>query len=125
MERLHACIPSARHGALARRSVADRAADGIRAPWLGSYDAEKPMTVEAVIEDVELGNPHGMLMVRHDGRQWHVVLAPPSRMRARGATADVVAKGKTVKVYGFPRRDGSAEIRAEWIEVDGRRFELR
>lgn len=91
----------------------------------GSYNAEKPMTVEAVIEDVELGNPHGMLMVRHDGRQWHVVLAPPSRMRARGATADVVAKGKTVKVYGFPRRDGQAEIRAEWIEVDGRRFELR
>lgn len=87
--------------------------------------AEKPMTVEAVIEDVDLGNPHGMLMVRHDGRQWHVVLAPPSRMRARGATADVVAKGKTVKVYGFPRRDGQAEIRAEWIEVDGRRFELR
>jgi len=89
-----------------------------------AYD-EKPMTVEAVIEDVDLGNPHGMLMVRHDGRQWHVVLAPPSRMRARGATADIVAKGKTVKVYGFPRRDGQAEIRAEWIEVDGRRFELR
>ena len=90
-----------------------------------SYDAEKPMTVEAVIEDVDLGNPHGMLMVRHDGRQWHVVLAPPSRMRARGATADIVAKGRPVKVHGFPRRDGAAEIRAEWIEVDGRRFELR
>ena len=90
-----------------------------------SYDAEKPMTVEAVIEDVEFGNPHGMLMVSHDGRQWHVILAPPSRMQARGATKNIVAKGKTVKVHGYPRRDGAPEIRAEWIEVDGRRFELR
>ena len=46
-------------------------------------------------------------------------------MQARGATANIVAKGKTVKVYGYPRRDGAAEMRAEWIEVDGRRFELR
>ena len=38
----------------------------------GSYDAAKPLTVEAVIEDVEFGNPHGMLMVSHDGRKWEV-----------------------------------------------------
>jgi hypothetical protein len=46
-------------------------------------------------------------------------------MQSRGATADIVVKGKTVKAYGYPKRDGTAEMRAEWIEVDGRRFELR
>jgi hypothetical protein len=91
----------------------------------GSYDAGKPMTVETTIEEIEIGNPHGTMMVIHDGRKWEVILAPPSRMQARGATADVVARGKPVKVYGYPRRDGAAEMRAEWIEIDGRRFELR
>ncbi|MGZ8325601.1 MAG: DUF6152 family protein [Rhodoplanes sp.] len=91
----------------------------------GSYDAANPLTVDAVIEEVELGNPHGTLMISHDGRKWEVVLAPPSRMQARGATSSVVTKGKPVKVYGYPRRDGTAEMRAEWIEIDGRRFELR
>ena len=91
----------------------------------GSYDADKPMTVEAVIEEISLGNPHGHMMLTHGGRQWEVTLAPLSRMTARGATAAVVAKGKTVKAYGYPKRDGTPEMRAEWIEVDSKRFELR
>jgi hypothetical protein len=91
----------------------------------GSYDAEKPLTLEAMIEEVTLANPHGHLMLTSAGRHWEVTLAPLSRMQSRGATADIVAKGKTVKAYGYPRRDGTAEMRAEWIEIDGRRFELR
>lgn len=91
----------------------------------GSYDANKPMTVQAVIEDVALSNPHGMLMLTSNGRRWEVTLAPLSRMQARGATADIVAKGKRVTAYGYPKRDGTPEMRAEWIEIDGKRFELR
>ena len=91
----------------------------------GSYDADKPMTVEAAIEDVTLGNPHGHMMVTTGGRRWEITLAPLSRMQARGATADIVAKGRTVKVHGYPKRDGTPEMRAEWIEVAGKRFELR
>jgi hypothetical protein len=91
----------------------------------GSYESTRPMTIEAPIEEVMLGNPHGMLTVTSDGKRWEVTLAPLSRMQARGATAEVVAKGKQVKAYGYPRRDGSPEMRAEWIEIGGRRFELR
>lgn len=91
----------------------------------GSYEASRPMTIEAAIEEVMLGNPHGMLAVTSDGKRWEVTLAPLSRMQARGATADIVAKGKRVTAYGYPRRDGTPEMRAEWIEIDGRRFELR
>ena len=91
----------------------------------GSYEAGKPMTVEAAIEEVSLSNPHGMMMVSHGGRRWEVTLAPLSRMTARGATPAIVVKGKKVKAHGYPKRDGTPEMRAEWIEIDGRRFELR
>jgi hypothetical protein len=91
----------------------------------GSYDADKPMTVEAAIEEVMLSNPHGMMMVTTGGRRWEVTLAPLSRMQARGAAGGILAKGKRVKAHGYPKRDGTPEMRAEWIEVDGRRYELR
>jgi hypothetical protein len=106
--------------ALAMTSAAALAHHG----W-GSYDAGKPMTITATIEGAELANPHGMMMLSHEGRMWEVTLAPLSRMNARGATAEVVINGKQVTAYGYPKRDGTAEIRAEWIEIDGKRYQLR
>lgn len=91
----------------------------------GSYDATRPITIAAVIEQVSLSNPHGMMMLTLKGKAWEVTLAPLSRMQARGATADLVAKGKQITAYGYPKRDGTPEMRAEWIEVDGKRVELR
>lgn len=91
----------------------------------GSYDAANPMTITAEIKQVSLGNPHGMMMLTHKGTAWEVTLAPLSRMRARGATAELLSVGKQVGAYGYPKRDGSPEMRAEWIEVDGKRIELR
>ncbi len=91
----------------------------------GSYDADKPMTIEGAIKTLTLGNPHGEMTVEHDGADWLITLAPLTRMNNRGATADIVAAGKTVKAYGYPKRDGTPEIRAEWIEIDGQHFELR
>jgi hypothetical protein len=91
----------------------------------GSYDADKPMTLEGVIENAALQNPHGMMTVRLEGSPWLITLAPLSRMNNRGATGDIVQDGKTVKAYGYPKRDGAPEIRAEWIEIDGQHFELR
>jgi hypothetical protein len=70
----------------------------------GSYDAEKPMELTATIDEMTLGNPHGMLMLAQDGTMWNVTLAPPSRMNARGATGDIVKQGAEVKAYGYPKR---------------------
>jgi hypothetical protein len=91
----------------------------------GSYDAENPMTIEGTIEALALENPHGEMTVQLVGAPWLITLAPLSRMNARGATADIVQAGKTVTAYGYPKRDGTPEIRAEWIEIDGNRYELR
>ena len=91
----------------------------------GSYDATKPMTITAEISEVTIGNPHGDLMLTHQGEMWHVTLAPLSRMERRGATADIVMNGAEVTAHGYPKRDGTKEIRAEWIEIGGTRYELR
>lgn len=91
----------------------------------GSYDADNPLTIEGVMAEVVLQNPHGEMFVEHDGEAWLITLAPLSRMNARGATADLVRDGEAVVAFGYPKRDGTKEIRAEWIEVAGQRFELR
>ena len=91
----------------------------------GSYDSDNPMTLEGVIEGAVLQNPHGEMTIAIEGEPWRITLAPLSRMNTRGATADIVKDGEMVVAYGYPRRDGTLEIRAEWIEVGGQRFELR
>lgn len=91
----------------------------------GSYDAQNPMTLTAVIEEVSIANPHGMMMLTVDGGMWNVTLAPPSRMNARGATAEIVKQGVEITAHGYPKKDGTKEIRAEWIEIGGKRYELR
>ena len=91
----------------------------------GSYDANTPLTITATINEVTIGNPHGDIMLSHEGAMWRVTLAPLSRMTARGATADIVTQGAAITVYGYPKRDGTKELRAEWIEIDGKRYQLR
>lgn len=91
----------------------------------GSYDADNPMTIEGVIGEVALQNPHGEMTLKLEGEDWLITLAPLSRMNARGATADILRAGTPITAYGYPKRDGSREIRAEWIEVGDQRFQLR
>lgn len=91
----------------------------------GSYDADNPMTIEGVIDEIALQNPHGEMTLQLEGQDWLITLAPLSRMNARGANAEILRAGTPVTAYGYPKRDGTREIRAEWIEVNGQRFQLR
>ncbi len=91
----------------------------------GSYDAAKPVTVTGPILDSKYENPHATITVRGSDKEWTVTLAPTSRMSNRGATAEVVAKGKTVIAYGYPSTVEKDEMRAERITVDGKTYEMR
>ena len=90
-----------------------------------SYAADKGMKVEAVLQDVRYRNPHAEVAVDHAGRRWQVILAPVRRMESRGLEADALQPGKKILIEGYPKRDGSAEMRAERITVDGKQIELR
>ena len=90
-----------------------------------SYDASRPITLTAPLTDVRWGNPHGTARVAYQRRAWAVVLAPVSRMEARGLARDMIGRGRRVTLVGYPRRDGTAEMRIERITVGDRIVELR
>jgi hypothetical protein len=90
-----------------------------------SYDAAKTIEVTAELSDVTWGNPHGAAKVAYQGKTWDVVLAPVARMETRGLTQDMVGKGKKVTLVGYPRSDGTAEMRIERVIAGGKTVELR
>ncbi|SAK80516.1 hypothetical protein AWB78_03816 [Caballeronia calidae] len=90
-----------------------------------AYDAAKPLKIEAPLAQVQYRNPHVEAAVDYQGARWNVVLAPVSRMEARGLPASALPVGKVVAVEGFPRTDGTHELKAERITIDSKTIELR
>lgn len=90
-----------------------------------SYDADKTLKIETALVDVQYRNPHAEVDIDYQGNRWDVILAPTRRMESRGLPADALSVGKTVIIEGYPRRDGTHELRAERITVDGKTIELR
>ena len=74
----------------------------------GSYDASRVITVQGPIETSSYTNPHATLTVKTAQKVWTVTLAPVSRMRQRGATAEFVAVGKRVR--GWVLRSGAVPL---------------
>lgn len=110
-------------GALAAAAMVATAAAAHHG-W-SSYDAGRAMTPTAEIVQSHWGSPHGSIVIVVDGQRWDVVLAPVSRMQARGLDRADIAVGETVTVEGYPRRDGTHELRAERITAGGQTVELR
>lgn len=90
-----------------------------------SYDATKTLKITSPLKDVTWGNPHGMAKVPYQGKDWVVVLAPTTRMESRGLTQDMLAPGKAVTIEGYPRSDGTPEMRIERVIAQGKTVELR
>lgn len=90
-----------------------------------SYDANKVLAVKGKFRTVSWANPHGMATMDWQGKRWTVVLAPTSRMQARGLTRAMIAPGKAITLIGYPKLDGSAEMRIERVIAGGKTVELR
>ncbi len=91
----------------------------------GGYDTSKSFTLTGRIVKSAFENPHCEIEMEVDGKHWHFVLAPPSRMQQRGISADMIAPGKTCTVFGYPHTSKMDEARIEYIVLDGKRVELR
>ncbi len=91
----------------------------------GSYDAQNPVTLTGPVKTLEFANPHVHVDITSGGKDWELTFAPPSRMNSRGAVEALIKVGATVTAYGYPSRVKQGEMRAEWIEVAGKRYELR
>jgi hypothetical protein len=90
-----------------------------------SYDASKAVKIEAPIAEVRYRNPHAEIDIQYQGSRWDVVLAPLNRLESRGLPQTALKVGKMVAIEGYPRSDGTHEMRAERITVDGKTVELR
>jgi len=90
-----------------------------------SYDASKAINIKAKFTSVSWANPHGSAKMQWNGKTWDVILAPVSRMEARGLTPAMIAPGQTVGLVGYPRRDGTREMRIERVIIGKKAIELR
>lgn len=91
----------------------------------GGFDRDKVLDHSGPVARSTYANPHGTLFMQKEGQELTIELAPTSRMQARGLTAEDIAAGKTVRVYAYQNRGNPTVYRAEWVEVAGRRVELR
>ena len=93
-----------------------------------TYDEEKTLKLEGVIQSSTYENPHGTMKFKvsgEKGKVWNTVLAPPSRMTSRGLTKDMLKEGTTATVVGYPSKEKPDEMRAENVTIGGKKVELR
>lgn len=86
---------------------------------------ETPQTVAGVIRDVQFANPHATIRLEAQNRTWLVVLAPPSRMTARGLAEESLKAGQPASVEGHAHRTEQNEMRAESISLGDKTIPLR
>lgn len=90
-----------------------------------SFDQSKVLDLTAPVVRSTYANPHGTLLLAREGQELTIELAPTSRMQARGLAPEDVAPGKVVRVHAYENTANPRLFRAEWVEVNGRRVELR
>ena len=89
------------------------------------YDQQTTLKLTGTIEEAGYEHPHGHIKLKTADKTWSAVLAPPSRMDARGLSKDMLKAGVTASVEGYPSRVKPEEMRAERITVAGKTVELR
>ena len=92
---------------------------------LSEYDSSKPMRIAGFIRQCQYEYPHGHLQLQTPDKLWLVVLAPPSRMTARGLPASALQPGVKAEVIGHVNRYKNEEMRAQRITIDGKTIALR
>jgi hypothetical protein len=78
-----------------------------------------------MVEEIELGIPHGHLMVRADDGVWNVVLGPPARNRRAGINDGVIEVGDAVTARGKRHRDPDRlEMKTERLHAGDRTYDI-
>jgi hypothetical protein len=92
--------------------------------WTG-YDEERTLKLTGTVREPRYEQPHGVIRLETSGKTWTVVLAPPTRMQARGLAEEALAAGAQATVVGYPHLEKPDELRAERITIAGKTVELR
>ena len=89
------------------------------------YDSTTLLKLTGKITESGYEHPHGFIRLQTPGKVWFCVLAPPSRMEARGLEKELLKAGTEATVEGYANRGKPEEMRAERIIVGGKTVELR
>ena len=89
------------------------------------YDASHELKLTGTIAESGYEHPHGHIKLVTPGKTWIAVLAPQSRMTARGLPPADLKVGGSVTVVGYANRSKPEDMRAERIIVGSKTVELR
>jgi hypothetical protein len=98
---------------------------GVRHHGWSSYDQTKTLDYKGTVQTLKYENPHALITINQDKKVWTVYLAPITRMEARGLNSDMIKKGSTIRVVGYPHKEVKDEMRAERVYVGENKYELR
>lgn len=89
------------------------------------YDSNQSISLTGQIQSISYDYPHVVVQVTTADQSWLAVLAPPSRMQARGLPQDALQVGQTIDLVGYPHLEEANEMRAERITAGNQTVELR
>src|SRR5688572_3975277 len=90
-----------------------------------SWYGDEEFTLTAVVKEKHFGNPHDRMIVEADGKEWNLLLSPPSRSRKAGFTEANVQVGDTITAFGHRRSEGdNFEMKTERLQVGEKEYNL-
>jgi hypothetical protein len=90
-----------------------------------SWYSEEEFILTARVIEIDFGNPHDRMTLEAEGRQWKLLLSPPSRTRRSGLSADMIQLGDTITAYGHRDRNlENYEMKTERLQVGDTLFNL-
>jgi len=91
--------------------------------WSWTVDEQSELT--GTIEDIYIGNPHAVLMVKAEDGSWTVELAPPSRTRAAGFDENAAKIGDEVTATGNRSADQHEKrMKAVQLVINGKTYDI-
>ncbi|HEX6993100.1 MAG TPA: DUF6152 family protein [Gammaproteobacteria bacterium] len=85
------------------------------------YDLTREITVEGVVTEYQLGNPHMRVYfeVEVDGKteQWLAEGGSRTQLLRAGWTGDELSPGDKIVVRGHPSRDGSKVVHMQYLTL--------
>ena len=99
--------------------------------FAAEFDANEPITVQGVITQVRLENPHSWFFLDAtdaDGKveKWSFEASTPTSLIRSGVKPGIIKPGDEVTIKGYHARDASQNVGAgrELITADGRAFAI-
>jgi len=90
-----------------------------------SWTTGKDIKLTGIIDEVHLGNPHGVLKVKVEDEFWTVEIGQPWRNTRAGLTDADFAEGTEMTFYGEPSaKIEDRRLKAVRLEKAGRMYDL-